>query len=92
MPDHPSLTRHRPLALLGALILAAVAAACSTDAGDAEGTWTLGPTLAPASGDPGTGEPAGSAAPSGSVPVGSGAPVASVGPDTSSAPQPSAAP
>jgi hypothetical protein len=99
MIDPRAQARHRLLAILAGAAILAVAGACSSE-GDADGgTWTLGPTLAPASGAPASGAPAESAvpasagpAPSGSVPVGSGAPVASIGPDTSSAPQPSVAP
>ena len=92
-PHDPTTARSTPsrhlLVILATLALTGVAAACAADGGD-EGTWTLGPTLAPSSGGPAAATP--EVAPSGSVPVGSGAPVASFGPDTSSAPQPSAAP
>jgi hypothetical protein len=80
-------SRPRLLLILATLVLSSVALACSSQADDGAGTWTLGPTLAPSSA-----EATQVVAPSGSVPVGSGAPVASIGPGTSQAPQPSTAP
>jgi hypothetical protein len=87
MNDPATPRDRRPLLSLLAVLLISVAAACASEGEDGGGSWTLGPTVAPASDAPEV-----SAGPSGSLPVGSGAPVGSVGPDTSSAPQPSSAP